>query len=46
MPSKKGGKKKKPLTEEEKVKQAEMKALAEKEKLVRRRRLTNVFLKV
>lgn len=47
--SKKGKSKKKKgkqLSDEEKAKQAEMKALAEKEKLVRRTRLTQSFLKV
>lgn len=47
MPSKKGKKKKgKPLTDEEKAKLAEQKALAEREKLIRRKRLTQAFLKV
>jgi hypothetical protein len=49
MPSRKKGKskgkKKKPLTDEEKAKQAELKALAEREKLLRRRQLTSAFLK-
>lgn len=44
--SKKSKKRKEPLTEEQKIKQAEQKALAEKEKLIRRKRLTTAFLKV
>jgi len=44
--SKKGRKKKGNLTEEQKAKQAEQKALAEKEKLVQRHKLTDSFLKV
>lgn len=46
MPPKKGKGKKEPLTDEQKAKLAEQKALAEKEKLIRRKRLTTAFLKV
>ncbi|CAL8111676.1 unnamed protein product [Orchesella dallaii] len=48
MPPKKGkGKKRKePLTDEQKAKQAEQKALAEREKKIRRKRLTCEFLKL
>lgn len=42
----KSKKRKEPLTEEQKIKQAEQKALAEREKLIRRKRLTTAFLKV